>query len=164
MFHFMPSAGSGRDDRAFYRWVLRRQRAAHDEDSPPRVPSELEIKQAVRERDGLCCQDCGMTSEDHFAKYETLLHVHRLVPGMPYDQDWCVTLCRECHAKKPKKTEEGFWAADLRWFGLNLYDAEQRELWGRVMAYCREYDVCPSDMVFDAIRARLDNEPINYCI
>jgi hypothetical protein len=63
----------------------------------------LTVKAAVRERDGYRCTDCGMTNEEHRVQYGKSLDVHRLVPGSAYTPDGCVTLCRKCHASKPKR-------------------------------------------------------------
>jgi hypothetical protein len=62
------------------------------------------IKQAVRERDGMRCTLCGMTNEEHKARYGgKSLHVHRKEPGGPYTVDGCITLCHACHGPQPKK-------------------------------------------------------------
>lgn len=61
-----------------------------------------DIKAAVRERDGFCCVECGMTAADHLARYGKTLQVHRLSPGKPYSIDGCVALCIPCHAPKPR--------------------------------------------------------------
>jgi hypothetical protein len=159
LLHFIPDGG----DKPFYRW-LENQRRNVDQDEPPKEPTELEIKEAVRVRDGHKCLDCGMTAEEHKEKFDTKLHVHRLVPGMTYTPGWCVTLCQTCHGKKPKKMEDGFFAADLRWFGLNLYDASHRAVWERMVDYCREYEICPAALVAAAIERLLDDQPNNYCI
>lgn len=45
-----------------------------------------------------------MTNEEHMERYSgRSLDVHRLVPGSDYTPDGCVTLCRKCHASKPKR-------------------------------------------------------------
>lgn len=62
----------------------------------------LEIKAAVRARDGLKCIECGMTAEQHIERYGVTLDVHRLVPGSKYAIDGCVTLCKKCHGPKEK--------------------------------------------------------------
>lgn len=61
--------------------------------------TELEIKAAVRERDGYRCTDCGMTSDEHYARYGRELEVHRLIPGSPYTIEGSVTRCKPCHGK-----------------------------------------------------------------
>jgi hypothetical protein len=62
-----------------------------------------DIKTAVRERDGHRCTGCGMTAEEHRARYGRTLDVHRTVPGSIYTLDGSVTLCRACHAPQPKR-------------------------------------------------------------
>ncbi len=64
--------------------------------------NELEVKAAVRERDGNRCVECAMTSEEHIEEYGSTLEVHRLKPGLAYTVDGCVTLCKACHGGKPK--------------------------------------------------------------
>lgn len=59
--------------------------------------TELEIKAAVRARDGCCCTLCGMTGADHIRLYGFILDVHRNVPGSEYTIEGCVTVCRACH-------------------------------------------------------------------
>lgn len=61
------------------------------------------IKQTVRERDGLRCTQCGMTTAEHFGVYGRALDVHRVVPGSLYSLEGCVTICRRCHGPKPKR-------------------------------------------------------------
>jgi hypothetical protein len=84
--------------------------------------TDLEVKSAVRQRDGHKCRDCGMTSEDHIEKNGRDLDVHRLLPGWDYSLYWCVTLCRSCHAKKAKSIEQSVDREDeVRWLAFNLY-------------------------------------------
>lgn len=61
------------------------------------------VKDAVRERDGHRCVECGMTHKQHVARYGKTLDVHREVPGSIYTIEGCVTLCRRCHGPKPKQ-------------------------------------------------------------
>lgn len=63
----------------------------------------LQIKAAVRTRDGHCCTECGTTSDQHRARYGRTLEVHRLKPGSEYTVDGCVTLCKPCHGPKPRR-------------------------------------------------------------
>jgi 5-methylcytosine-specific restriction endonuclease McrA len=62
----------------------------------------LEIKRAVRERDGNCCTQCGVDNADHLELHGKSLHVHRLIPGSEYSVEGCVTLCIDCHGPQPK--------------------------------------------------------------
>lgn len=65
----------------------------------------LEIKAAVRARDGHCCTECGMSVADHLDAYGKDLDVHRTTPGSEYSLEpgVCVTLCRRCHGPKPRR-------------------------------------------------------------
>jgi NAD-dependent dihydropyrimidine dehydrogenase PreA subunit len=89
--------------------------------------AEAVIKRKIRERDGNRCQDCGMTKEQHVAEFQQDLEIHRLVPGIVYQCDTCVLLCRKCHASKPRRTEDAFWATDIVWAGFNLYDQDEKD-------------------------------------
>jgi hypothetical protein len=64
--------------------------------------TDLQIKAAVRARDGHRCTECGMTAAEHRQRYGRTLDVHRLEPGKPYTIDGCLTLCRKCHGPKPR--------------------------------------------------------------
>lgn len=61
------------------------------------------VKRAVRVRDGGKCVECRMTNTAHLRRYGRSLDVHRLKPGQWYSLENCVTLCRKCHSKKPKR-------------------------------------------------------------
>ena len=97
--------------------------------------SDLSVKAAVRKRDGHRCCDCGMTNDEHLDRYGSILEVHRLLPGSDYLEFWCVTLCRECHDKKPSNITAVVLANDPDDVGilticLNLYHPEHRHIWG----------------------------------
>jgi len=77
---------------------------------------EVTIKKKVRERDGHCCTECGMTAGEHRDKFGRNLHVHRITPGSEYTVDGCVTLCQECHKKTPGTDGFRFFAGRWRWF------------------------------------------------
>lgn len=63
----------------------------------------LQIKAAVRTRDGHRCTECGMTDEDSRKLYGCSLDVHRVSPGSAYAVDeTCATLCKTCHGPQPK--------------------------------------------------------------
>jgi hypothetical protein len=61
-----------------------------------------QIKAAVRARDGRCTE-CGMSNEEHVSLCGKQLHVHRVQPGSPYSLEGCVSLCKNCHARAPKR-------------------------------------------------------------
>lgn len=65
--------------------------------------TELQIKAAVRERDGHRCTQCGLDHPSHVALYGRTLDVHRVVPGSVYTVEGCVTLCRACHGPAPRR-------------------------------------------------------------
>jgi hypothetical protein len=117
-------------------------------------PSEAAVKKAVRERDGYKCRDCGMTQEEHKAKHEQALEVHRLIPGIVYHPDTCVTLCLDCHNKKPRKIPAALWCKDLRWAILNLYDERDAALYRALRA---EMDRTSTDFG-EVIRAMLEDK------
>jgi len=61
------------------------------------------VKTAVRDRDGQKCAQCGMTAEQHKAKYGRTLEVHRVVPGSLYTLEGSITLCKLCHGPQPRR-------------------------------------------------------------
>lgn len=64
--------------------------------------TELEVKAAVRARDGNRCTECGVTSDENKAAHGCDLDVHRITPRSRYTLEGCVTLCKSCHGPKPK--------------------------------------------------------------
>lgn len=62
----------------------------------------LALKHAVRERDGFRCTSCGLTNDEHVARYGKQLHVHRRVPRSRYSIPGCFTVCNLCHGSLPK--------------------------------------------------------------
>lgn len=110
----------------------------------------LIVKAAVRERDGMCCTECGMTNEQHIAEFGSSLEVHRETPGSEYSTDpgVCVTLCKPCHGPKPKRPRGTLPKGDTRMvripeeFAVALEQlAEERfnNLTEQVKVACREY-------------------------
>jgi hypothetical protein len=65
--------------------------------------SVLDIKEAVRRRDGYRCAQCGMTNEEHLATFGRTLEVHRVTPGSPYTVSGCRSLCKRCHGPQPRQ-------------------------------------------------------------
>jgi hypothetical protein len=65
--------------------------------------SLLKLKAAVRARDNHCCTRCGMTADQHRARYHRTLDVHRTTPGGPYTVEGCITLCQRCHGPQPRR-------------------------------------------------------------
>ncbi len=67
--------------------------------------TEAQIKQAVRERDGMACTRCGVSNAEHKRLTGRQLQVHRVVQGSEYSITLgvCVTLCRKCHDQEPRK-------------------------------------------------------------
>jgi hypothetical protein len=131
---------------------------------PIRHTTEADIKAMVRERDGSKCLACGMTVEQHVEKFGETLHVHRVIPGTTYADDWCVTLCQPCHGKRPKRTKDAFWCADVRWFGLVLLWERERYVWERVKEIAATAGQDPSVIVLRILEHYLKDMPPDYCI
>ena len=74
--------------------------------------SSNEVNEAVRERDGHRCRECGLADVDHVERFGRRLEVHRITPGSLYTLDGCVLLCCTCHGAKPKR-ESGGGTVDL---------------------------------------------------
>lgn len=65
--------------------------------------TEIDIKAAVRKRDGFRCVDCGISQSRYKKSRGGQLDVHRLDPGSVYYMGGCITLCRTCHRKRHKE-------------------------------------------------------------
>lgn len=63
-----------------------------------------EIKEAIRQRDGYRCVDCGRSQEEVNAQTGSLsfkrLDVHRTIRDGQYSLENCVTVCRKCHKRR----------------------------------------------------------------
>ena len=77
-------------------WVggaSKRARSWRGEDWP-------QVRKVALERDGYCCQDCGL-----FDASAAALRVHHMIPYRlrpSNDPCWLVTLCEPCHRKRPE--------------------------------------------------------------
>jgi len=83
-------------------------KGGHERYYGPNWPTQRE---KARERDGLCCQACGVSEEDHMRETGCELSVHHIKPlrsfkdneEIDYDAanqlDNLVTLCRDCHRR-----------------------------------------------------------------
>jgi hypothetical protein len=125
----------------------------YKEDPNDEEDTELQIKQAVRDRDGNRCRDCGMTGEESRKKYGKELDVHRLLPGSYYLERSCVTLCRACHAKKPKKRADVFWGDDLLWLGFSFYDAREAKFISMLVAESVLRNTAVDEVLVDVLEA-----------
>ncbi|MGM7319831.1 HNH endonuclease, partial [Idiomarina sp. ST10R2A5] len=57
------------------------------------------------ERDGYCCQSCGLSQEDHIEKTGQGLHIHHIIPASEFDdaksrndESNLVAMCSSCHS------------------------------------------------------------------
>ena len=57
------------------------------------------VRSRVLKRDNYTCQDCNLYDPDRYK-----IEVHHIIPikdgGDEFDEDNCVTLCKECHLKR----------------------------------------------------------------
>jgi hypothetical protein len=49
------------------------------------------------------CTQCRMTNDEHLLLHGKSLEVHRIQPGSLYSVEGCVTLCKPCHGRQPKR-------------------------------------------------------------
>lgn len=127
---------------------------ALDQEGRKIMASDASIKAAVRARDGYKCRDCGMTNEEHIAKYKRKLNVHRLLPGSTYRVGLCVTLCQDCHKKKPKSLSDAVFYdySDIRLFLVNLYDPGEKYIFDGITEIASRSGKEFSDVVNEALR------------
>lgn len=79
-----------------HRWLGGRK----PKDRTWRGPDWEEFRLAALERDGYICQDCGFTDFTG-----SKLHVHHIIPWhlrQVNELRWLVTLCRQCHGRRPE--------------------------------------------------------------
>lgn len=102
-------------------------------------------KAAVRYRDGHACTKCGMTVDQHRARYERNLEVHRLIPNSAYTLEGCVTLCKACHRKQHRRPPRDTVVIRVRMSGalghaLRLYSqAEHRTISNQMMVALKQH-------------------------
>ena len=113
--------------------------------------SVTKVKAAVRCRDGYRCTRCGMTHEEHVARYGKTLDVHRVVPGSVYTEPACVTLCRKCHGPQPRCPRGCGWPPKL------IIDTEE-DVRLAVKLAANKADVGLSELVNEILRKALAAE------
>ncbi len=120
-----------------------------------RVPAlkGWEVRAVVRHRDGYRCVECGMTHEEHIKRHGRKLDVHRISPGSPYIVDGCVTLCRPCHATKPKSPRG---LHDGKWRHMTVTTSPEVAAVIRRLAKEERRSVCATMVILleEAIKAR----------
>jgi hypothetical protein len=131
--------------------------------------TEVEIKAAVRERDGHRCRDCCMTEQDHIHRTGQRLEVHRVIPGIVYDEENCVTLCRRCHGKKPKTIKNAYFMSPEKsgvyLYSLNLYNAVAGQLYATLEAHAETQQITVDEMVDQILLLFCEeNTLLNYVI
>lgn len=78
-----------------------------------RGPDWIDIAEKARSRDGHKCAECGMTSEQHIARWSQKLEVHHKVPFHEFTDHVAankmsnlVTLCKVCHMKADRAIKQ----------------------------------------------------------
>ena len=58
------------------------------------------LKEIIKIRDNNKCQNCGMTREEHYDKYNTDIEVHHIdYDRTNYNKNNLITLCKKCNIK-----------------------------------------------------------------
>lgn len=132
--------------------------------------TELEVKSAVRARDGYRCMDCGLSEDDHVEQTGRALDVHRLIPGSIYRPDICVTLCRSCHGKKPRTVAELWFnnvpeSSGVFFVPWNAAFGPERDLYLAIKSMADLRGIRPEEIVNQAVHCYLrDHAGSDYCI
>ena len=79
---------------------------SHDSNASFRGSDWNKIADAIRKRDGYCCQHCGMSQDEHVEKFRGALHAHHIIPYHNFSRSTdankksnLITLCKPCHRK-----------------------------------------------------------------
>jgi len=115
------------------------------------TPSVLDIKAAVRARDGRCVH-CGVTNEQHLAQYGRQLDVHRVTPGSVYTVEGTVAVCRACHGPQPRSPRG---SADFGDGDPKMKLRIRSELYRRVAFAAETLGIKPSELIRQLIRKQL---------
>lgn len=126
-----------------------------DFDESEATPEHV-VKEVVRERDGNRCVQCGMTNDEHLEKYSKSLQVHRMIPGIVYDEGSCILLCQPCHYKRPSQTGKALWDEHLLWLAFNLLDPDHKALFDSLLSLSQEGPDNIPTLAFKAIKQYLD--------
>lgn len=121
-----------------------------------RGPSWPKARESAIQDAGEQCADCGMTRDEHHAKYGKDLHVHHRTPyrlSLDNSQDNLIVLCIPCHGKEESAQRRNLSPADFeimrqrserdRALGLNHND------------YSHLYEPCPQCGVRKCKKAKL---------
>jgi 5-methylcytosine-specific restriction endonuclease McrA len=103
-----------------------------------------DIRDAIRERDGFRCTQCGLSQEEHIVRHGRKLDIHRKTPGTYAIEDRCVSLCIPCHSRIPNRKKMGHRTVSLP----VAFEAPLKEL-------ARRLGVAVPYVIRDAIRERL---------
>jgi hypothetical protein len=117
--------------------------------------TEVQVKAAVRRRDGYRCTQCGVTNLTYLAVTGRSLDVHRIVPGSEYTLDGCVTLCRKCHGPKPRRPHH---YSPPPGEGRKYVIYLKPELAATLRAYVDEHEKAVQKVIARAIRQFLERE------
>ena len=134
--------------------------------------SQLQLKDAIRTRDGMRCRECGMSNDEHLAKAGTYLEVHRLFPSAIYHPLTCITLCRWCHDKKPTRIAKVVYCQPEQqakdgmalplW--INTYIREHVDLHHAILDECKRKGMDADDLIREILMRYFGHLPFDYCI